>query len=142
MTVQHIQLALGGCAHGAARTIHDVRQLGPCTATQLEEFGKTGLEDALHAHAVVAAVGVFIQAVQVGPAPEIALELVAVATRGTQYGNLVENQRPRQHRHQGQACHDQLHHQAGIHHQAEYGNLLHDVSLSELKRPSAIRGRW
>lgn len=130
VAVQRIQLALRRRPHRAAGTVHDVGQLGAAAAAQFQKLGEAGLEDALHAHGVAAAAHILVQAVQVGTAPEIALELLAVALGRAQHRDLVEDQRPRQQGGQRQAGHHQLHQQAGVQDQADERNLLHVLFLS------------
>ena len=124
MAVETVEFALGGGAHGAARTVHDVGQLGAATTALLEEFGEAGLEDAFHADRLALLARILVQPVEVGAAPEVLLEALAVAARRTQRAELADDQRPGQHRQQRQAQHDQLHHQTGVQDQAHERNRL------------------
>jgi hypothetical protein len=68
-----------------------------------------------------------VERVEVAAAPEVALELVGLGARVADGEGLAEDPVPGHQRDQGQQAHHQLHHQAGVEHEFDDGQVLGHV---------------
>ena len=126
--------------HAALHALHDGVHLRAGLIREAHEFLKARHKNGLNARQVILPLQFRIEFAQVNAGPKVVLKVIDLVGHPAQEEPALKDHHPRDDRCQRQQRHDQLHQQAGIGHQLEYGNLFgHVRCLLNRGRPGARR---